>query len=348
MKFFFTILIILFSVTLSFSQDYIYKKDGNKIASTVVSVENGFVRYKLFRSRDNDVKQIPVNEVSMIDYQEKGIEFIKDILNQPSPEKPQNSTVSNRSEFSQNSSQGNFDLIVKNNGENIDAIIVEIFPETVKYRFSYQPDGPIRNIPVSNISKVVYSNGEEENFNTQKQFNDGNHYTNNKVSNEQEYVEKTNLEEEYSLAIDQFTSFQLGAGYGNSYGGAGLKAQFLFGRNNFKVGVHGGAGYYFEELDPSANKIFLYSAGIQLYFWKGLYLNGQYGGFGIYRSAFVDSASDLLSYKPEPLLGMSGLVGYDFKITNSFGLNAASGICYDTNGGKKLFVAFDAGLFINF
>ena len=348
MKLFTTLLILIFSVTLSFSQDYIYKKDGEKIASTVVSVEDGFIRYRLFKSRDNTLKQLSVNEVSMIDYQEKGIEFIQDIESQPKSEKPRNSAISNRNEFSQNSSQGKFDQIIKTNGENIDAIIVEVFPETIKYRFSYQPEGPIRNIPVSNISKVIYSNGEEKKFDNQKQLDEGNHYANYEVSREQESVVKADLEEEVSINTNPFTSFRLGAGYGNSYGGAGLKAQFLFGRNNLKVGLHGGAGYYFEELDPNANKIFLYSAGIQMYFWEGLYLNGQYGGLGIYRNAIFDSATNLLSYKLEPLVGLSGLVGYDFKITNSFGLNAAGGICYDINGGKELFVAFDAGLFINF
>jgi hypothetical protein len=335
MKLFSTFLILLFSVTISFSQDYIYKKDGEKIASTVVSVENGFIRYKLFRSRDNAVKQISVNEVSMIDYQGKGIEFIKDFLNQPNTEKSQNSTVINRDEFSQNSSQGKFDLIIKNNGENIDAIIVEIFPETVKYRFSYQPDGPIRNIPVSNISKVIYSNGEEKKFNNQKQFNEGNHYSNNKVSDEQEYVEKTNLEEEYNLAIDPFTSIRLGAGYGNSYGGAGLKAQVLFGANNFRIGIHGGAGYYFEELDINSEKVLCYSAGLQFYFWKGLNLDLQYGGFGIYKQ--YNKTSIMLE-------GPSGLIGYEHKIAKNILIDISGGTCYDLNGKNKLWVAYDAGI----
>jgi len=63
------------------------------------------------------------------------------------------------------------DIIILKNGDEIQAKVVEITDQQIKYKeFDFQ-SGPIRNINKSEASMIAYENGEKENFNYGNQLN---------------------------------------------------------------------------------------------------------------------------------------------------------------------------------
>lgn len=56
------------------------------------------------------------------------------------------------------------DLIVKTDRSSIEARVMEITPETVRYKRFSNPDGPTYVLPVGDIEYIRYANGEEERF----------------------------------------------------------------------------------------------------------------------------------------------------------------------------------------
>lgn len=56
------------------------------------------------------------------------------------------------------------DVIVKRDGEKIDAKVIEITKTTIKYKKFEQEDGPIRNISISEVAEIIYNNGDWEKF----------------------------------------------------------------------------------------------------------------------------------------------------------------------------------------
>lgn len=58
------------------------------------------------------------------------------------------------------------DIIVRANGDEIKAKVLEVTPEIVKYsKFDYL-DGPIYSVYIKDITKIIYANGSEDVFNT--------------------------------------------------------------------------------------------------------------------------------------------------------------------------------------
>ncbi|MDE5622945.1 MAG: hypothetical protein K2I59_08225 [Alistipes sp.] len=56
------------------------------------------------------------------------------------------------------------DLIVKTDRSSVEARVMEITPETVRYKRFSNPDGPTYVLPVGDIEYIRYANGEEERF----------------------------------------------------------------------------------------------------------------------------------------------------------------------------------------
>lgn len=56
------------------------------------------------------------------------------------------------------------DVIVKKSGEKIDAKVMEITSTNIKYKAYNQPDGPIRNIAISEVDEIIYEDGTWEKF----------------------------------------------------------------------------------------------------------------------------------------------------------------------------------------
>lgn len=58
-----------------------------------------------------------------------------------------------------------FDIIVTKQGDEIEAKVEEITSTTIKYRKTDQIDGPLRNVPISEVFMIKYADGTKELFN---------------------------------------------------------------------------------------------------------------------------------------------------------------------------------------
>jgi len=253
------------------------------------------------------------------------------------------------------------DYIYKLNGDEIKAKVIEITPEFVKYRNFTQPDGPIRNIAVLDVFMIIYADGSREIFkkqethdmrdlnqsdanDTSKTIRDktsekeiieqdrnrkteeiyinekNNSIDNNNIHSISKNGENENEDKYFSLKKNNY--FSTAIGYGNSYGGFGIREDFRIGRK-LGFGVHAGAGYF-----PFNGGGFLASIGGKVYLYKALYINVQYGYVGIERIE-QDSYGWNYSYHKEEkytLHGPSVLCGGDWIFGKTFGFNAALGI----------------------
>lgn len=54
------------------------------------------------------------------------------------------------------------DLIVRTDASKIEAKVIEITPEAVRYKRFSNPDGPTYVLPVAQIHYIRYANGEKE------------------------------------------------------------------------------------------------------------------------------------------------------------------------------------------
>lgn len=159
---------------------------------------------------------------------------------------------------------------------------------------------------------IIYENGKREKFTLSK----------NKQSN-------NSFKGKY---------FMLGLGYGNSYGGTGLRAQWRMGENQ-GLGFHAGVGYF-------SNAPILVSAGVKFFPYKDLYINAQFGSTGYEYTHYDDEYRSYVLYGPSLLIGgdwtWGGKVGYGF--------NAGLGFTYNMNVQyfAAITLALDAGFIIRF
>jgi len=59
------------------------------------------------------------------------------------------------------------DVITKKNGEDIQAKVLEVSKDEVRYRKFDNPDGPVFILPVSDLIMIRYENGTKDLFNTE-------------------------------------------------------------------------------------------------------------------------------------------------------------------------------------
>jgi hypothetical protein len=203
------------------------------------------------------------------------------------------------------------DIIVQTNGDEIEVKVIEITSETIKYRLFENLDGPLRNINISNVFMIIYENGSRETFTSQQQ----------SISQRQ----KNDSNYQNYLGI--------GLGYGNSFGGLGANFSLMAG-DSFKWGFHAGAGYF-----PSGD-VFLASLGFKFYLVEGLYLNPQFGSFG------VESYYGWYDDEEELLYGPSLLIGYELNLSERIALIGSFGGSYAVD--TKFFYALDSGFIIKF
>jgi hypothetical protein len=233
------------------------------------------------------------------------------------------------------------DIIVKSNGNEIKSEVLEIGTKTIKYKkFNFQ-DGPTRNIRISDVFMIIYENGNREKFTTSKQ------ETNKKGTNSNQINNKAAIKENNELN-KKGNYFSFAPGYGNSYGGLGIRLQYVT-KGSVRVGFHGGVGYY-----SSLGGWVLPSGGIQIYFWNYMYIDAQFGAFGAYEN--YNSTSyyyDGQYYYDENtnsgvLLGPSLLFGYDWFVSDHFGFNFGTGLSLDVNHSGDVYWAIDGGLVLRF
>ena len=56
------------------------------------------------------------------------------------------------------------DIILKKNGEELKAKVVELTSTDIKYKAEDNPDGPLYNLPKAEVFKIKYSNGKSDFF----------------------------------------------------------------------------------------------------------------------------------------------------------------------------------------
>ena len=224
------------------------------------------------------------------------------------------------------------DIIVKRNGEEIKSKILEITSESIKYKeFEFQ-DGPIRNFKISEVFMIIYENGKRETFATQE-------------NQAPKQVAKTEAPviKEVPKNVYKANYFMLGTGYGNSYGGLGLRVQGRFG-GKVGFGIHAGVGYL-----PIADEV-LVAGGLKFFPYKGLYLNAQFGLTGSETYSTYGYYDDYSGYRI--LYGPSFLVGVDqvWGRRVGFGFNAGLGLTYNINANyaSEIALAIDLGFLIRF
>jgi len=218
------------------------------------------------------------------------------------------------------------DIIVKKNGDEVKSKIIEITSSEIKYKeFDFQ-NGPTRNIGVYEVFMIIYENGKRETFNK------------NEITNT-EVINKANPNTQVSSDEYKGNYFMLGSGYGNSYGGIGLRAQWRRGGKQ-GFGWHVGVGYF-----PDAP--ILASAGVKFFPYKDLYINAQFGLVG------YENTYDYYGYEEELMYGPSMMIGGDWTWGGKigFGFNAGVGATYQLNAGEyfdDIVPAIDLGFLIRF
>lgn len=138
--------------------------------------------------------------------------------------------------------------------------------------------------------------------------------------------------------------FMLGFGFGNSYGGLGLRVQYrMGGKQGF--GIHAGAGFF-------PNVKFLAAGVVKFFPYKDFYINAQFGLTGSEREPHYDE-SGYFEYADRHLLyGPSLLVGGDWNKGEivGFGFNGGIGVTYNINAknASNITLAIDLGFIIRF
>lgn len=223
------------------------------------------------------------------------------------------------------------DIIHTTDGTQIRAKVIEIRAETVTYKLFERLDGPLYVIAKREIYKIVYENGMEEVFGNRVEYGD-----------EEPAVPYRQVSQQPARGKYQHGNyFALAVGYGNSYGGIGIRLQGRFG-DVIGGGVHAGVGYFpaFSFAEGSSGSFkgaVLVSAGAKFFMYKALYLNLQYGTFGyaeksefFYQYSYYNSY--YYNYKKSGLLyGPSLLIGADMIFGKHFGFNAAGGVSHNQN-----------------
>jgi len=161
--------------------------------------------------------------------------------------------------------------------------------------------------------------------------------------NQQNYL---NQNENPEIDLTNYTSISLG--YGNSYGGLGVRLQHKFS----KLAIHAGCGYFPAPME-FADPVILLSGGFKLYLPNNqLYFDAQFGSFGIYAEEYYDDYGYGYETRQETLYGPSLLFGGDWMIGDNIGLNGALGASYNLVDmewiNKTILLALDLGFYLKF
>ena len=208
------------------------------------------------------------------------------------------------------------DIII--NGDETESKVFKIGNTIPKSEFAFQ-DGLTINNNLYDFSKMVNGNDLFEYYSDHKTGRSG----------------KTN----WNTKGNYFT---LGLGVGNSYGGYGLRCQYVIDRTA-KIGIHAGAGLMTSM--GSSKYILLSSIGVQYYLRPNLYADIQFSSFGEgYTFSDCEGVSPIMR-----IYGPGILLGYDWFFTEQFGLNAGAGASLDLSAFKTgINVSFDLGLLFKF
>jgi hypothetical protein len=261
------------------------------------------------------------------------------------------------------------DYIYMKDGSEYKAKVEEITPDIIKFKKFDQPDGPVRTVKVEDVISIKYQDGTEEVFTktienkqvveTEKEHNTEQYvYTYEAVEEEGE-PEKPKSKFELN-GHDKYVS--LGAGFGNSYGGAGTRFQFRVG-GIVGFGLHTGLGVYprpfFSPGTGSFQRRIQFDFGVKLFVYKWIYVDFQMGMVGRDDDYYLYETGDRGQFS-DVLFGPALLGGADYIIGKHIGINVGAGVSFpitDVSGGgggpvpetkTNVYPAIDAGVFYKF
>lgn len=220
------------------------------------------------------------------------------------------------------------DILYKKNGEKIEGKIIEVTLDTVNYKSIDNLEGPSKNIPVSSVYMIKYENGKEEIFNT-----------------EPALLEKP--DNFFSDKKDKY--FSIATGFGQSYGGLGIRLQGRAGKI-LGFGYHAGVGYVLPQENEKTD--IFYSFGLKFFWLKAWYVDLQYGptsigtkSYSVYNHYFWTHIEE-----KEILFGPSLLIGGDWFFDERVGLNGALGVATNLTNDifPVVFATMDFGFVVKF
>jgi hypothetical protein len=208
------------------------------------------------------------------------------------------------------------DYIYLKDNSIIEAVVQEVNIEMVKYTKYSDPEGEVYGIAPNALIKIVFSNGYVRDFSGGSK--------SAKVS-----------------SSERDSYFALGAGFGRSYGGIGIRAQGRFGKKQ-GFGLHAGVGY-----NPFKAGGLCFGVGAKFFYYRWLYLNVQAGN--VFHEDYYDYYWDDY-YNKQSYFGISILVGGDFFFGDHVGLNVAIGPTFvpDANLDEVINLGFDLGFVFKF
>ncbi len=204
------------------------------------------------------------------------------------------------------------DVIIKKNGEEIQSKVVKVTPSQIEYKDYNNQGGPVNTISIQEVFMIKYPDG------TRDIFSQSNNYSTDNYTSTPNYEGSKETSSFYLNKQHKYFAFAWG--YGNSYGGLGMRLQGRFG-GNVGFGIHGGIGYF-----PGQDGHVLASFGLKFFFYKWLYFNTQIGGFGREYTYEYDYYDYYEEESYETLIGPSLMVGGDFIFGKHVGFNAAFGL----------------------
>jgi hypothetical protein len=198
---------------------------------------------------------------------------------------------------------------------------------------------------------VLYENGKKESF-LQGQNQNQNQNQNLNQSQQVSQVSKAEVPIEKNLPTPirkryKANYFMIGTGYGNSYGGLGMRLQGRFG-GKVGFGIHGGVGYF-----PGSSSVFA-AGGFKFFPYKGLYIDTQFGlsGTEYYFESYSSGSHYSSSETQHNLYGPSVLIGIDqvWGRRVGIGFNIGLGASYFINAENVTNVApaMDMGFLLRF
>jgi len=263
------------------------------------------------------------------------------------------------------------DYIYMKDGSEYKAKVEEITPDIIKFKKFDQPDGPVRIVKVQDIISIKYQDGTEEVFS--KTIEEENTKETEKTKEEEQYVYDLGDKKEEPKEIEKPKSkfelnghnryVSLGAGFGNSYGGAGTRFQFRVGRI-VGFGLHAGLGLYPRPFQMEGTGTFrdrlMFDLGLKLFCWKWVYVDFQLGMVGRDNSYYLYDTKTQYKFD-DVLFGTALLAGADYIFGKHLGVNIAAGVSFpitNVGGGggngpfpttkSDAYPAIDTGVFYKF
>lgn len=258
------------------------------------------------------------------------------------------------------------DYIYMKDGSEFRAKVQEITTDEIKFKRFDQLDGPLRTVKVEDVISIKYQDGTEEVFTKTQEKQE------EKIQTEDQYVysfEDVNKEENQpekpksKFELNGHHRYvSLGAGFGNSYGGAGTRFQFRIG-GIVGFGLHTGLGLYPRPfLNPgtgSFQRRIQFDFGVKLFVYKWAYIDFQLGMVGRDDDYYLYETGDRWEFS-DVLFGPALLGGVDYIFGKHLGVNVGAGVSFpitdvigNSGGGPpepetNVYPAIDAGVFYKF